>query len=137
MNGKGKVITLEGSLEIANIANETFKELNIENAITVTGPFHLTLKKVLEDNYPIDMFFNDGHHDHDAVIQYFNESLPFLSENAIVVFDDINWSKGMRKAWKEIEEHPYVSISIDLHSIGLVIVRKNYSKKLKLSIPLN
>ncbi len=104
INEKGKLLTLEGSPEIAKIANETLESLNLQNASVVTGPFHETLKGVLESSKPIDFFFNDGHHDHDAVILYFNEALPNLSNEAVVVFDDISWSPGMRKAWIEIED---------------------------------
>jgi hypothetical protein len=119
---KGAIVTLEGSPEIANLAEETFESLGIRNATVVTGPFHQTLAGALESSNPIDFFFNDGHHDHDAVIQYFNAAMPFLSDGAVVVVDDISWSSGMRKAWVEIEDDERVSASIDLRSIGIALV---------------
>lgn len=136
INGKGHLHTLEGSPEIANIANDTLKHLNLQNASVVTGPFHETLKGVLESSKPIDFFFNDGHHDHDAVIHYFNEALPNLSNEAVIVFDDISWSPGMRKAWTEIEDDERVTASIDLHTIGIALVGNNLPTKAKFRIPL-
>lgn len=136
INEKGNLLTLEGSPEIAKIANETIASLNLQNASVVTGSFHETLKGVLESSKPIDFFFNDGHHDHDAVLLYFNEALPNLSNEAVVVFDDISWSPGMRQAWIEIEDDERVTASIDLQTIGIALVGNNLAAKEKFRIPL-
>lgn len=136
MNGKGNLITLEGSPEIAKIAIETLESLNFQNTSVITGPFRENLKSVLESSKPIDFFFNDGHHDHDAVLRYFNEALPNISDEAIFLFDDISWSPGMRKAWIEIEDDKRVSASIDLQSIGIALIGNNLSAKEKFRIPL-
>jgi len=124
LNGKGAIVTLEGSNKIAEIAKETFENLGVENASVVTGPFHETLANVCETSKPIDFFFNDGHHDHDAVLRYFNQVMPYLSDTAIIVFDDISWSSGMREAWIEIEKDKCVAASIDLHNIGIALINK-------------
>jgi predicted O-methyltransferase YrrM len=124
LNGKGAIVTLEGSNKIAEIAKETFENLGVENASVVTGPFHETLANVCEASKPIDFFFNDGHHDHDAVLRYFNQVMPYLSDTAIIVFDDISWSSGMREAWIEIEKDKRVTASINLHNIGIALINK-------------
>jgi len=124
-NEKGALVTLEGSPEIAKIAKETLESLNFHSTSVIIGEFNETLSEALQASAPIDFFFNDGHHDHDAVIQYFNEALPYLSDQAIIIFDDISWSAGMRKAWHEIESDERVSVSIDFHSIGIVLIEKN------------
>ena len=136
INQKGALVTLEGSPEIAEIAKETLKSLNYHDISVVTGVFNETLSKVLKSSTPIDFFFNDGHHDHNAVIQYFNEALPYLSNQAIIIFDDISWSAGMRKAWREIENDERVTISIDFQSIGIALIGNNLSIKEKFRIPL-
>jgi len=136
INKKGALFSLEGSPEIAKIAEETLAALNLQNGSVIIGPFHETLKGVLATAKPIDFFFNDGHHDHDAVIQYFNEALPNLSNEAVIVLDDISWSPGMRKAWTEIENDERVGASIDLQTIGIVLVGKNLETKEKFRIPL-
>ena len=66
LNGEGALFTLEGSPDVAATAKETFECLGIDNVSVVTGPFHKTLQGVMERAQPIDYFFNDGHHDHDA-----------------------------------------------------------------------
>jgi hypothetical protein len=55
--------------------------------------------------------------------------LPKLTENSIVVFDDIYWSDGMVLAWNEIKKHPKVTATIDLFQIGIVFFNKNLTKK--------
>jgi predicted O-methyltransferase YrrM len=135
LNGKGRLLTLEGSPETADIARETLKSLTHLHATVITGPFHETLVGALASAKPIDFFLNDGHHDHDAVIQYFNEALPNLAPEAVIVFDDISWSPGMRKAWSEIEDDPRVAASIDLQRIGIVVTGNKPAAKEKFRIP--
>lgn len=132
--GGGQLITLEGSPEIAKLAEQTLHHLQLENTSVIVGPFHKTLAMVLKQAQPIDYFFNDGHHDHDAVIRYYQESLPYLADGAIVIFDDISWSDGMRKAWKEIENDSNIAISFDFGVMGLVFMGKTGSK-IKIRIP--
>ncbi|MBN2585926.1 MAG: class I SAM-dependent methyltransferase [Candidatus Fermentibacteraceae bacterium] len=121
-NGMGTLRTLEGCPEIARLAEETIKGLGLENTTVITGPFNETLEGVLSESSPVDFFFNDGHHDHDAVLDYFRRSLPFLSREAVIVFDDISWSPGMRSAWTEIEEDDHVAASFDLGEIGIALI---------------
>jgi predicted O-methyltransferase YrrM len=136
INGKGTIVTLEGSPEIADIAIETFDSLGFTNASVITGPFHKTLNDVLEVSNPVDFVFNDGHHDHNAVISYFNQVMPFLSDDAVIVLDDISWSPGMKKAWALIEEDERVAASIDLHTTGIALVKKSMTSKVKFKISL-
>ena len=50
-------------------------------------------------------------------------------EEAIYVFDDIYWSKGMKEAWTEISNHPKVMMSLDIFSLGIVFFKKNREKE--------
>lgn len=136
LNGKGVLRTLEGSPATAEIARETLEGLGLENASVITGPFHKTLQDVLEVEKPVDFFFNDGHHDRTAVLQYFSLSLPYLSQDAVIVFDDISWSSGMREAWEAIEDDPRVLVTFDLHDIGIAILGHDPAAKEKYRIPL-
>jgi hypothetical protein len=47
-----------------------------------------------------------------------------LVDESVVVFDDITWSPGMRRAWQMLQQHPHVALSIDLWNVGLCIVKK-------------
>lgn len=136
MNGQGKLVTLEGSPDTAKIARETLETMGLDNGSVVVGPFHETLDGVLKSSQPIDYFFNDGHHDHDAVLRYFNEAMPFLASDAIVVFDDISWSADMREAWEKIERDERVAAAIDLEEVGIALMGERTSGSQKFRIPL-
>jgi predicted O-methyltransferase YrrM len=136
LNQKGKLITLEGALEIADIARDTLAPYSNNNVSVLGGPFHKTFKDALKTNGPVDFLFNDGHHDHEAVVSYFNDSIPYVTDDAVIVFDDISWSPGMKKAWIYIQNSKYVTASINLNSIGIVILNKNSLDQEKFHIPL-
>jgi predicted O-methyltransferase YrrM len=136
LNKKGKLLTLEGSPETAKIAKETLIGLELGNASVIIGPFHETYKNALESAKPVDFLFNDGHHDHDALLKYFFEALPYLAEETIIVFDDISWSPGMQKAWTEIENDERVAMTIDLRTMGIAVISNKESVKSSFSIPL-
>lgn len=122
LNGGGRLLTLEGAPEIAAIAKQTFSSVQAHNVSVVVGPFHDTYEKALEAGKPIDFLFNDGHHDHDALLTYFDQSLAFLAGEGVVVFDDIAWSAGMQAAWRTIQEHERVAASVDLGAMGVSVV---------------
>ncbi|MBD3275445.1 MAG: class I SAM-dependent methyltransferase [Candidatus Marinimicrobia bacterium] len=129
LNGTGYLTTLEGDKNIARIAESTFKKLNLNNVNIRTGKFEDTLEETLTDHQPIDYVFVDGHHDEKATIQYFNQILNYANRDSILVFDDINWSKGMQSAWTSIYQDPRVKISVDLGAIGICMLNSSAKKK--------
>ena len=114
------VITLEGDPVIAQMAQTNFESLNLANIRMHTGPFEQTLDQVMTEISPIDLVYLDGHHTYDATMEYFFRLLPRMSSSGIFIFDDIHWSKGMNRAWKEICSHHEIRATIDLYSLGLV-----------------
>lgn len=126
---KNTVISLEGSNQIAGIAQENFDHLRIENIELMKGPFDQTLPLALLKIKSADFIYFDGNHTKDATLNYFNLCLQHKSENSVFVFDDIHWSKEMNHAWKEIYHHPEVSISIDLFKIGIVFFKSGIPKQ--------
>jgi hypothetical protein len=66
------------------------------------GPFHLTIQGALAAASPVDFMFVDGHHDQRATLRYFEMALNYLADDSLAVFDDINWSDGMDRAWAQL-----------------------------------
>lgn len=126
---KCKCLTLEGSPEIAKIAFENFKKLNLNNINLIQGNINNTLSVALKELEELDFVFVDANHSSQAVLGYFNQCLSSLSENAIMVFDDIHWSSDMEIAWNIIKDHPKVSSTIDLFQMGIVFFNINLHKK--------
>lgn len=136
LNRRGSLLSLEGSPEVARIAKETLNGLELGNASVIVGPFYETLINALESAKPVDFLFNDGHHDHDALIKYYIDALPYLAEESIIVFDDISWSDGMKKAWIEIKSDERVEMTIDLRTMGIAIISNKKTVKSNFLIPL-
>ena len=119
LNGKGRLITVEGSEAIVGLAKENIESLHLDNVDVLCGTFKEVLPQIFEKTSAADYVFIDGHHDEQATIAYFEYLLPYLSPGAILVFDDISWSSGMRRAWKKICKHPSVTFAVDLTMIGI------------------
>lgn len=118
MNGTGNLITLEGAGSVASVAAQNFACLGLDNVEVIRGRFQDTLPEVLHSHPAVDYAFIDGHHDEAATIKYFNAFLPSLAGSAVMVFNDIQWSAGMNRAWNAIQRHGSVRVSVDLGSIG-------------------
>jgi predicted O-methyltransferase YrrM len=121
LNGSGTVVTLEGASSLAGLAGRNHASLGLDMITVVTGRFDDTLEATLSANHPVDFAFIDGHHDRNATLRYFGQIKPHLSNRAIVVFDDILWSRGMRQAWKEIRRRAESAVTVDLVRMGIYL----------------
>lgn len=137
LNGGGELVTLEGAGSLANIARKNFQELGLDAVDVVVGRFQDTLPDVLASRKPVDYVFVDGHHDERATVDYFGQILPFLTQIALVVFDDIAWSEGMKRAWRRIARHQAVEVAVDLGPVGLCVVDRTGAGTRYFSIPLS
>lgn len=121
LNGTGRLVSLEGAPDLAEVSRETFANLGLTNAEVRVGPFHRTLAQAISDLAPLEYVFVDGHHDEAATWDYFEKIHPHLALPALLVFDDIGWSEGMRRAWDRIAADPRVAFSVDLFHLGIVV----------------
>lgn len=119
----GRLVTLEGATPLAAVARETIEELGLaERAEVRLGRFQDTLDDALRDLETVDLAFIDGHHDEDATVAYFNEIAPYMARDGVVIFDDINWSPGMRRAWHTIVTDSRTGESVDMGGVGLALM---------------
>ena len=124
-----KVITCEGAKQIAIIAENNFNQLNIKNIRLVQGDFATTLPPLFATLKIIDFVFIDGNHRKKPTLQYFQQLLAHSTNTTILVFDDIHWSQEMEAAWSTIQQHPAVTLTIDLFFIGIVFINNAIKEK--------
>ncbi|SVC62340.1 uncharacterized protein METZ01_LOCUS315194 [marine metagenome] len=136
INDKGNITTKEGAASLASLSEKNLQKLGLDNTKVVCGSFQDNLEAVLNENKPIDYAFIDGHHDEKATIAYFESFVPSLSNKAIIVFDDISWTKGMRQAWDRIIENENIKFSVDLRKIGICLMDSDMVKMRGFRIPL-
>lgn len=137
LNGHGALVTLEGSTSLADIAKNNVQQLGLDTVEVVVGRFQDTLPDVLRNRQPVDYVFVDGHHDEQATQAYFDQILPFLAETALLVFDDIAWSEGMKRAWNTIAQNGRVGVAVDLGPVGLCVIDTSIAGPRYFNIPLN
>lgn len=122
LNGRGQLITIEGAPEFAAMARDNMASLGLTNFSVRCGRFKDVLPDILREDGPFDLVFIDGHHDHDATLDYFDMIHPFLTPRALVIFDDIRWSDGMQRAWKRLMDDPRTGVTFDLGRWGLACI---------------
>ena len=122
LNGAGRLVSLEGDEAVAAIARRNFAALGLAQVTVVVGPFHRTLVPALAAATPVDFLFVDGHHDEHATQRYFETALDYLAADSLAVFDDINWSDGMRRAWHAVAAHPACVGTFSLSDFGIALV---------------
>lgn len=125
---KGRISTFEGASEVAQLAKKHFKSALKSNIELHTGMFSDTLPKFLEQNKDIDFAFIDGNHYYEPTMKYFNKFLESGNEGVTMLFDDINWSVEMRKAWEEIKQDNRVKLSLDMFHMGLIFTDSRFGE---------
>jgi hypothetical protein len=52
-----------------------------------------------------------------------------MSENGMLILDDIHYSRAMEHAWEALKNDPRVTTSMDMYHIGILFVNKHFLKK--------
>ncbi len=117
------IYTIEGCPNTAAFAHNLFQRQEAANIRIINAEFDVALKNLLPQLKVIDFLYIDGNHRKTPTLKYFEQALPHLHSNSVVVFDDIHWSEEMEEAWETITRHPCVRLSLDLFFMGLVFFR--------------
>lgn len=126
LNGRGRLVTLEGAPVLAARAERSIHELGLQSrASVVEGRFGDTLGDVLAELQPVAMAFVDGHHVESATLEYMTRIRAAAADEAVLVFDDIHWSPGMTRAWDQIAADPAFALTIDVGTLGLAVVSRS------------
>jgi predicted O-methyltransferase YrrM len=121
--------SLEGCAAKSTRANRNFDKLGVQNVISHIGQFDVLLDNVLGQIDNIDLMFLDGNHRQEPTFNYFEKCSEKAGNDSIFIIDDIRWSSGMKNAWDKIKNHPRVSVTLDLFSMGVVFFRKESTKQ--------
>ncbi|SMD31914.1 Predicted O-methyltransferase YrrM [Reichenbachiella faecimaris] len=114
-----QVVTIEGNQELAHIAQANFKQLAPQEIELVVSDIDHFLG---QNSRPFDFIYIDANHAFDATMSYFEQSMEIISEQGIIVLDDINWSSDMRRAWQTLISKFPDHLYIENHKLGIVFV---------------
>lgn len=133
-NKNATVYTLEGADTIADIARKNFAKSDAQNIELLVGDFSSSIPALDKKIESLDLIFIDGNHRKAPTLQYFEHFLRKAHPNSVFIFDDIHWSEEMEEAWKEIQNHESVRLTIDLFFIGIVFFKSEFKVKQHFSI---
>jgi len=132
----GHLTSLEGAGELAKLSRTHLQGLGLRNASVVEGRFQDTLSDVISTHHCFAWVSKDAQHTERATIGFFETILPHLDNPAILVFDDINWSQQMRRAWSTIKADRRVSIAVDLRRTGICLLDTGIRHKRPIRFPV-
>jgi predicted O-methyltransferase YrrM len=122
-SGAEHVTTVEGSDAIHQQAVLLFQRLGMSHVQAVCSSFSDFLDTP-EGRQHYNVVFIDGHHTHQATLDYYQRLMAMPEPPDIIVFDDIYWSAGMTKAWKEIQADRKTGITLDVFYFGIVFLKR-------------
>ncbi len=127
--------SIEGNTDRADFAAQLINRCNLGYVSIHWGEMEEKLEElmlVLEGEGRTGRFvaFVDGNHRYEPTVNYVKKLIERAGEEAVIIMDDIYWSRGMHRAWKEVISWPEVRVSIDLYHMGILLLRRDLSKAL-------
>jgi predicted O-methyltransferase YrrM len=113
--------TIDLRVVSGRLAREVFQRVGVDVQI-VTGRFDEVFDQVLVESRPLDLLYVDGHHNEQATLAYTEQAVPYLSDRALVVYDDIRWSDGMERAWANLQSQSRWLFTADVGEMGACAV---------------
>lgn len=133
--GLVKVHTIEGDPARADFSQKLFKRLELNGVKVHCGDVEEKMKELAEKLPGRFLAFVDANHQYEPTLRYVRLLVNRAGEESIIVLDDIYWSRGMSRAWKEVISWPEVRQSLDLFHMGILLLRKDLHKShLKIKI---
>ena len=128
-NKTSKITSLEGCPNTLHQCQLQLHKFNFNNIECINTEFSSYLKNFQLPASNFQLIYFDGNHSKQATLHYFELLLPTITNETLWIFDDIHWSKEMEEAWKTIQQHPKVTVTIDTFQWGIVFFRKEQPKE--------
>jgi len=122
------LITIEANPQLCEFAQQTFDEYKNKIEL-ICGQARSVLQNLRKKNIKIDFAFIDASHTYRATIEYFELLKSMAKDNSVFVFDDINWSFEMTRAWLDIKQDSEITLAIENDRLGIVFFNTNCTKK--------
>ena len=120
-NPEAELHSIEGDPFLSDVAKESIQALVPNHFVTIhTGSFEDELPRLLSHLQEIDVLFIDGNHRKNPTLNYVHWALPFLSDDAAIIVDDIYWSREMTEAWNTICALPNFNLALDFFHFGII-----------------
>ena len=111
-----------------DFSSGVIKRCGMKSVKVHRGGFEQKLKELTPDLKERFVAFVDGDHRYEPTIENVKYLVSLAGDEALIIMDDIYWSKGMQQAWKEVISWPEVRVSIDMFHMGILLLRKDLNK---------
>jgi predicted O-methyltransferase YrrM len=113
----------EGEAQLAGLARQHLQLLGY-TAQVQQGSFLQRFAQLQQHPMPpLQLVYLDGDHRYQPTLDYVEALLPLLDTEAVLVLDDLYWSREMTRAWRALQHHPAFPLSIDLFRLGVLVKR--------------
>jgi predicted O-methyltransferase YrrM len=119
-NPRAEVISIEGNPQLAEVAIRNISSAGVSNIRVMNSTFDNVIQQLASELTSDSLVFIDGNHTAEATWYYFT-ILARSGKNPVLIFDDINWSAGMRSTWNKICQQTHHGIIIDLFFMGIYL----------------
>lgn len=124
-----RCLSLESDPTLAELAKEVYIKAENTTIEQCVGDYRDTLPKALERLKEIDFIFFDLCREQNSIGRLFIECLKHINPNTVCVINHIHRGKTMRDAWKELQQQPRVSVTIETGSVGIVFFDNKLHKR--------
>jgi predicted O-methyltransferase YrrM len=128
-NPGARCLTIEADPVLADLAHKGLSKDGITNVKVINEPFDTVIPALFPESPGRTIVFIDGNHSRSATLKYADFFFSKLPYGSLIVLDDINWSEGMRQAWKEIRENKNTTLTVDLFRMGIVFLMRDFFKE--------
>ena len=120
----GAVVSVERDSERHEIAKKLSVKYEINNIRFVLSDFEEYFAGNIE-NRIFDLIFMDGAHNYYFLSKNHSKIERLLSDGGTLIYDDIHYSRGMNRFWKEVSRMPRFRTVIDLFQLGILKESEN------------
>lgn len=118
--GAGRLISIESSPELSEIAREGLRDLGLTRAEVVTGRLEDELDDASAELGPMALVFCDASKSAEQLHGTIDQLVPNICRGGLLVIDDIHWSRELASAWRELRSDGRFDLSCDLGRIGVL-----------------
>jgi predicted O-methyltransferase YrrM len=123
------VTTIEGDPAVAEIARSNFSAFQKENIESIISTFDdYFLNKSLTGSQ-FQLVFIDGDHRSEALLRCYDQLEKHITQDSIIVVDDIYWSPDMTHGWNQLIEKQEVTQSVNCFHFGLLFFNPDFLDK--------
>lgn len=120
--------TIEGNSARADFSSDLIKRCGFFSVKVHVGELGDMLESIPGAAGKRLLAFVDGNHRYGPTLAYIRKLIEMAGEEAVIIMDDIYWSRGMYRAWRKILGWSEVRVSIDLFHSGILLLRKDLAK---------